>query len=437
MCSNYKFSSQSTINQGIIHPSTNMIIFLRHFITLLFILLHVEIIQALIHPTIKIYYDSSNHLHRDIQYHPEQSSRIDVCVKALLSFIENSSSSSSLLKSQQKFELIDVSPISKTDAHQKGTPNSHIHSRPFSQAQLTRAKETLMTIHTQELVESLEMKCTSSRDRRIQEGKDALGFIGYLDHDTFLTTESYHVCLRAAACWMECVHQVLLTPAAPAAAAGQASFGFALTRPPGHHAMRLLPNGFCIFNFAAAAAVYAIEQYSSCCKRVSIIDWDVHYGQGVADIVEGYSNIRYVSMHQVPAFPYQGEKRGVSGRYKNIMTVPVQPDSTWTCGYSQMFTEHVLPFCCSCEDWKPDLVIVCAGYDALGSDELASCNLNAQDYGRMTLLLREHLVRQMGGKDKAADVKIVFGLEGGYQLEEGVPGGNLAEAFMETLKALS
>lgn len=394
---------------------------LRPFITLWFILFYyVGTIHALTLPNTKIFYDSSNHLHRDIQFHPEHSTRIDACVKALLSFLETSSS----------FELIDVSPMSKTDI--TGTPNSLIQFRPFSQTQLAHAKEMLKTIHTPELVESLEMKCTSSRDRRIQEGKDALGFIGYLDHDTFLTTESYHVCLRAAACWMECVHQVLT-------AGEQApTFGFALTRPPGHHAMKLLPNGFCIFNFAAAAAVYAIQQYPSSCKKVSILDWDVHYGQGVADIVEGYSNIRYVSMHQVPAFPYLGETRSISGRYKNILTVPMQPDSTWTCGYSELFVEHVLPFCSS-EDWKPDLVIVCAGYDALGSDELASCSLNAQDYGRMTTLLREHLERFRGGNDNddKKDVKIVFGLEGGYQVDEGVPGGNLAEAFMETIKALS
>eukprot|EP00557_Chaetoceros_sp_GSL56_P008061 CAMPEP_0176493486 /NCGR_PEP_ID=MMETSP0200_2-20121128/9574_1 /TAXON_ID=947934 /ORGANISM="Chaetoceros sp., Strain GSL56" /LENGTH=417 /DNA_ID=CAMNT_0017891151 /DNA_START=30 /DNA_END=1280 /DNA_ORIENTATION=+ len=378
-----------------------------------------------------IYFDSSNHLHRDIQFHPEQSSRIDACVKALLSFLEtpssssSSSSTSSVVKARQPLELIDVAPMSPNSSQ-----NPNIISNPFTKEQLTRAKEVLMTIHSQELVESLEMKCTASRDRRIQEGKDALGFIGYLDHDTFLTTESYNVCLRAAACWIECVNQVLTPVRKEEEGRGgeggrQVDFAFALTRPPGHHAMKLLPNGFCIFNFAAAAAVHAIQEYSSSCKKVSIIDWDVHYGQGVADIIQDYSNIRYVSMHQVPAFPYQGEKRGVSGRYQNIMTVPVQPDSTWTCGYSQVFTEYVLPFCCcSSEGWEPDLVIVCAGYDALGSDELASCSLTAQDYGRMTLLLREHFGRHQGSTGSSIRAKVVFGLEGGYKLEEGVAGGN-------------
>lgn len=70
---------------------------------------------------------------------------------------------------------------------------------------------------------------------------------------------------------------------------------------------------------------------------------------------------------------------------------------------------------------------MCAGYDALSSDELASCNLVAEDYGEMTRLLRQHL---------SEDAKVIFGLEGGYQLKDGVPGGNLCDAVVETIKAL-
>ena len=350
-------------------------------------------VDALSIPT-KVLYDSSNYLHRDMQYHPEQSARIDLCVKSLSSYIETSS---------QNVELIDVAPDESTN-----------FAQPFSEEELLYARGILTQVHSEELVESLETKCRTSRDRRMEDGKSPLGFIGYLDDDTYMTTESYDVCLRATACWIECVNQVL----------NGLSYSMALTRPPGHHATRTLPNGFCTFNFAAAAALHATKQAN--CQKVSIIDWDVHYGQGVADIVESYSNIRYVSMHQVPAFPYQGQTRGVSGQYKNIMTVPMAPDSTWTCGYRELFTEKVLPFCSSAE-WQPDLVIVCAGYDALDSDELASCSLIAADYGKMTSMLREHL----GG-----DGKIVLGLEGGYQLRDGVPGGNLGDAVVETIKAL-
>jgi len=357
------------------------------------ILLIVARVQALSIP-IKVLFDSSNTLHRDTKYHPEQPARIDLCLKALETLSQN-------------VELIDVSPF---DTSTKGA------NIPFSPGQLKYTKELLSEIHAPELVESIEAKCHSSRDKRIEEGKDPLGFIGYLDDDTYITTETYDVCLRAAACWVDCVNQVLN---------GTSPFQVALTRPPGHHATRLLPNGFCTFNFAAAAAVHGLKQ--KCCRKITILDWDVHYGQGVADIIEDYPDIRYVSMHQVPAFPYQGEMRAIRGCHKNIMTIPITADSTWTCGYRELFTEKVLPFC-SNADWRPDLVIVCAGYDALASDELASCNLVAKDYGSMTRLLNGHLDGNV--------TQIIFGLEGGYQLKDNAPGGNLADALLETIKAL-
>lgn len=354
----------------------------------LFCLVLVEGISSTTH----VIYDSSNHLHRDMQYHPEQAARIDVCVDALASFTS---------ADQCNVELRNVCPDSKDH---------------FSEESLIYAKQILKEIHSPELVDSLEAKCRSSRQRRIGEGKDSLGFIGHIDEgDTFLTTESYDVCLRATAAWIECVNRVLND---------LCTYSFALTRPPGHHATSSLPNGFCLFNFAAAAAVHVSKHDK--CKKITIVDWDVHYGQGTADIIQNYENIRYVSTHQVPAFPYCGEKRGIRGQYKNLMTVPIQPESSWHCGFRELFTEKVLPFCSS-PDWKPDLVIVSAGYDALDSDDLASCSLQAKDYNTMTKMLRQHV---------GDEVKIMFGLEGGYQLQPGKAGGNLQDAFIETIKAL-
>lgn len=207
-----------------------------------------------------------------------------------------------------------------------------------------------------------------------------------------------------------------------------------MTRPPGHHAKHSFSNGFCIFNFAAAAAAHALSIDQS--MKISILDWDVHYGQGVADILDKCSGddwtkqVRYVSLHQVPCFPYEGQQRKVQGRYKNVMTIPIQPESTYSCGYKELYTTYALPFVCSQDEWEPDLIIVCAGYDALDSDEMASVNLVAEDYGKMTSLIRERI----GHSTKQPAV--VFGLEGGYQLREGVAGGNLSDALIETIKAL-
>lgn len=329
----------------------------------------------------RIFYDSSNHMHRDIQYHPEQSARIDACLDALSAYMKTSS---------QHLDLIDVSPVGQV------SQQHNWFLEPFPDADLEYARQILIDIHSAELVESLETKCRESRQRRTDEGKSALGFIGYLDDDTYITTESFNVCLRAAACWIECANLVLNS---------ERNFSFALTRPPGHHATKNLPNGFCTFNFAAAASVHAMKNPG--CEKITILDWDVHYGQGVADIVADLSNIRYVSMHQVPAFPYTGQSRGVHGKHKNILTVPIAPDSSWACGYHELFTEKVLPFCSS-PDWEPDLIIVCSGYDALSSDELASCSLVAEDYGKMTRLLRDYL---------GDSAKIMFGLEGGKRVQ--------------------
>ncbi len=358
---------------------------------------------------IKILYDSFNSQHRDLTYHPEQPSRIDKCIELLTTCRENES-----IKPSTLYELIDIS--------------CNYDNYILSESYLQQARTILTKIHTEELVSSIETKCRASRQKRIDDGKPPLGFIGNLDHDTYLTTESYDVCLRATAIWMYCVDVVMRNNISQ-----QPNItSMALTRPPGHHATKTLSNGFCIFNFAAAAAVYALSLPN--CNKVSIIDWDVHYGQGVADIVHSFPNIRYVSMHQVPAFPYLGQSRAVVGEYKNVMTIPIAADSSWACGYKSAFTEHLLPYCYEKGEWEADLVIVCAGYDALGSDELASCNLCAEDYGKMTKLLKEHigLYKDVDERNK---VGLIFGLEGGYQLQDGVPGGNLADAVLETIKA--
>ena len=112
------------------------------------------------------------------------------------------------------------------------------------------------------------------------------------------------------------------------------------------------------------------------------------------------------------------------------------PDTTWTCGYQDLWNQ-ALDFCVTPKnddaseaddvDWIPDLVIVCAGYDALSSDELASCSLTAADFGRMTRTLRQRL----------DGIPLMLGLEGGYQLGEAGAAGNLPDAVVETVRALA
>ena len=426
------------------------------------------------HRTFKVFYDSSHVHHRDLQYHPEQPARIKVCIDKIKSQSKQEMENQQLVEGRGRerrrtsIELINVSPpdllsssaLLSNQQEDENRSNCNIvivpKEQPFSQKYLLQAKKILNKIHSEEYVLSVEMKSKSCREKRIKDGKDPLGFIDYIDHDTFLTAESFDICLRATAIWMTCVDVVLnsISSSSSSLYISSRSSCMALTRPPGHHATKSLPNGFCLFNFAAAAATYALENSSSC-TNVTIVDIDVHYGQGIADIIESNPNIRYISMHQVPAFPYLGQSRTIHGQYKNIYTIPVAAESTWTCGYESLFKEHVLPFVynnngsssSSSSLWEPELIIVCAGYDALASDELASCNLNSNDYGTMIRLLREHIGHfdnnnhdadnnnGISSNEERKSVGLMIGLEGGYQLRDNVPGGNLADGVWETIKA--
>ena len=341
---------------------------------------------------VNVYYDSTNNLHRDIGYHPECPDRIKVCVNAM-----------------ERMKCDDINSFD-IGGHEC-----------FTDDELNYARSMLVLAHSEVYVNMIEQKCRGSKAKRLEEGKSALGYIGYADSgDTYMTTETYDVCLRAAATWIRAVDDVLASTSQ-----NNRQSSFALTRPPGHHATRSLVNGFCFFNFAAAATIHAIRQG----KRVSVLDWDVHYGQGVSDILQDEPLTRYVSLHQIPAFPYQGEKREVSGNQGNILTVPIEADSTWTCGYKSLFTTHALPFLVD-TDWKPDLLLVCAGYDALADDELASVNLVPSDYYNMIVLLRERL-----DGEGLSSTNICLGLEGGYRVQPDNERG-LSAAFTETLKSL-
>lgn len=335
-----------------------------------------------------VYYDSSNIHHRDLQYHPEQPERVTACVQAL--------------QDVERVQLLDVAERSSSSS--ASIQKTHL---PFDDKELQQAKDVLLQTHQPDLVLKLEERTKQSREQRRQEGKPEIGHMGYIDSDTYLTTETFDIALRAAATWIK--------------ASQENPLSLVLTRPPGHHATFSSQNGFCIFNFAAATAIHAISRQ----KKVSILDWDVHYGQGVADCVQRQNPdaVRYVSLHQLHAFPYLGDTREQVG---NVLTLPYPPDTTWTCGYQELF-QTALKFVYN-NDWTPDLIIVCAGFDALASDELASTSLNASNYGDMTRQLLQHV--------QATKPSIVFGLEGGYQLNEAGPSGNLPDAVLSTVQAL-
>ncbi|KAG7351565.1 histone deacetylase superfamily protein [Nitzschia inconspicua] len=246
--------------------------------------------------------------------------------------------------------------------HQQQQHQQQSCTIPFSQRQLDHAQYILQQIHTPDLVTELQSKCDQSRQRRIEQGKqDPLGFIGCnIDDDTYVTTETYDVCLRATATWIQGVDYILDTQQQQQQ---QPPVAMALTRPPGHHATRSTSsNGFCIFNFAAAATHHYLQQQqqqqqntlsSSSSNsnpffgrgRVAILDWDVHYGQGIADIIQTVSpsspppsstkrticlpSIRYRHF----CIKVRNRKITNNKRYSTL-TIPIPAETTsWTCGY--------------------------------------------------------------------------------------------------------
>jgi len=379
--------------------------------------------------TFPVLFDSTNCLHRDLQYHPEQPARVTACVQALDDLRQQRQEEG---KEENLLKLIDVATGTNAPIPVEGVKGEVIH-QPFSDVELDHARNMLLAAHDTDLVTRFETRCNNSKQRRIEEGKPSLGHMGYLDSDTYVTTESFDVCLRATAAWIRAVDHV------KDERNSEFPVAMALTRPPGHHATSRQSNGFCIYNFASAAALHALQKTDSS-KRVSILDWDVHYGQGVADIVKDHKDIRYVSIHQTPLFPNLGEKCQVEGEHKNILTIPMPSETTWTCGYEDLFGK-ALNFVASPDgEWKPDIVIVCAGYDALGSDEVASTSLTAADFGKMTGRLWDHLATvsaHFDGDDPQNITPVMLGLEGGYQLGSMTgPSGNLPDAVVETVKSL-
>lgn len=211
---------------------------------------------------------------------------------------------------------------------------------------------------------------------------------GHIDPDTPVSPRSYEVALLAISAWLDGVDRVVQT--------GEPAFVF--VRPPGHHAVYATGMGFCLFSNAAITAHYALEKGGI--KRVGILDWDVHHGNGTQALVQENSQIAFCSLHQYPGYPGTGSATE-QGPYNNVLNVPVLPGSTVE-EYRQAFEEKVIPFF---QNFQPDLLLVSAGYDANSADPLAGVELQPQDFGVFTDYCLQ-LTR-----------KIVFGLEGGYDLD--------------------
>ena len=177
---------------------------------------------------------------------------------------------------------------------------------------------------------------------------------------------------------------------------------FCAVRPPGHHAEKSKAMGFCIFNNVAVGANYLIRKYKY--KKIAIVDWDVHASNGTADIFYDNEKVLLISTHQYPYYPGTGSEQE-KGKFNNILNIPL-PAGTSSEEYLNAF-ERVLK---KLEEFKPEFILISAGFDAHKNDPLAQFNLNTEDYYTITLRLLKASKRFCAGK-------VVSILEGGYDLQ--------------------
>ncbi len=214
-----------------------------------------------------------------------------------------------------------------------------------------------------------------------------------LDPDTVVSPGSAEAALRAAGAAVAAVDCVLL---------GEAPAAFCAVRPPGHHATASEAMGFCLFNNVAVAAAQALERHGL--ARVSIVDFDVHHGNGTQAIFEADARVQYVSSHQVPLFPDSGSgrERGVG----NIFNAGLAPGSAGDA-FRALWQDRLLP---AIDAFAPNLLLVSAGFDGHARDPLADLRLQAGDYAWLTAQLRVLAARHC--RDRMVSM-----LEGGYDLE--------------------
>jgi acetoin utilization deacetylase AcuC-like enzyme len=215
-----------------------------------------------------------------------------------------------------------------------------------------------------------------------------------LDADTSISPGSFEAALRAAGGAVHAVDEVLTKKAANA---------FVAARPPGHHAETARPMGFCLFDNAAIAARHAQKHHGI--VRAAIVDFDVHHGNGSQEIFWSDKSVMYCSTHQMPLFPGTGAV-GESGEHNTIVNAPLRPGDDGKV-FRAAFESRILP---RLDDYRPELVVISAGFDAHYRDPLANINLDEGDFAWATQKLMEIA-------DRYADGRVVSLLEGGYDLQ--------------------
>ena len=256
-------------------------------------------------------------------------------------------------------------------------------------------EEELLLVHPREHVERIRGLCEAGG--------------GTIDLDTYAGPASYEAALRSAGAACEMTRALV---------SEEATAGFAAGRPPGHHAEPERAMGFCLFDNVAVAAALALAELGL--ERVVILDWDVHHGNGTAEIFRHRDDVLFTSIHQGGIFPGSGARQDTGtgpgeGLTLNFPVPAGSEEGLWLA----LLEGEILP---AASRFAPQLVLISAGFDAHREDPLAECRLEAASFGRMATLVRA------AAADWGAPVGAV--LEGGYALP------SLADSVVATMTAL-
>jgi acetoin utilization deacetylase AcuC-like enzyme len=211
-----------------------------------------------------------------------------------------------------------------------------------------------------------------------------------IDPDTIMNVHTWDATLRAAGAVLAATDAVM---------AGELENAFCAVRPPGHHACRDRAMGFCFFNNIAVGAKYALDRHGL--KRVAIVDFDVHHGNGTEDILAGDERVLMVSFFQHPFYPFSG----AGAHAANMVNLPV-PAYTRGMEVRELIEQVWMP---RLEAFKPEMIFISAGFDAHREDELGQMGLVEQDYAWITWQIKDIAKKYAKGR-------IVSSLEGGYNL---------------------
>ena len=219
---------------------------------------------------------------------------------------------------------------------------------------------------------------------------------GYLDPDTYVSPDSYEAALNAAGASLTAIDLIMDR---------KADNAFCLVRPPGHHATPEKGMGFCLFNNVAIAAKYIQSRYSL--DRIVIIDWDVHHGNGTQDAFYDDPSVMYFSMHRYPFYPGTGaeEETGKDSGFGFTINIPLSYNTKpqeYLKFFEDILEKRIKPF-------KPQFILISAGFDAYRLDPISGLSLEASDYNKLTKLTQNVAI-------DCCDGRIVSCLEGGYHL---------------------